>query len=146
MNAAALYIDTSALAKWYLPEPFSDAVEALLESAGSVLVSRLTSVEFRCLHQRKLRDRQISKQVAQLNQQLFEDHLRQGILHITPVSDSSFSFADALIAKMASTPLRTLDALHLAVAHASGCKEFATADKTQASAAKALGLRTHTFY
>lgn len=146
MSSAALYIDTSALAKWYLPEPYSDAVESLLDSVGSVLVSRLTSVEFRCLHQRKLRDRQISKRVAQLNQQLFEDHLRQGILHIAPLSDSCFILADQLIAKMPDMPLRTLDALHLAVAHATDCKQFATADKTQAGAARALGFKVHTFY
>lgn len=146
MSVAALYIDTSALAKWYLPEPFSDAVEALLDSVGSVLVSRLTSVEFRCLHQRKLRDKQINKKIAQLNQQLFEDHLRQGILHVVPVSDGSFTLADSLIAKLPDTPLRTLDALHLAIAKTSDCKHFATADKTQAKAARALGFNVHTFY
>lgn len=146
MSAAALYIDTSALAKWYLPEPFSDAVESLLDSAGCVRVSRLTSVEFRCLHQRKLRDRQINKRVAQLNQQLFEDHLRQGILQVVPVNETSFTLADELIAKMPDTPLRTLDALHLAIAHATDCKQFATADKTQAKAARALGFKVHTFY
>ena len=146
MRSAVLYIDTSALSKWYLPEPFSDDVESLIDSVGNVLVSRLTSVEFRCLHQRKLRERQINKRIAQLNQQLFEDHLRQGILHIVPLSDICFTLADELIARMPDTPLRTLDALHLAVAQASDCKQFATADKAQAKAARSLGFKVHTFY
>ena len=42
-------------------------------------------------------------------------------------------------------PLRTLDALHLAIANATGCAQFATADKTLASAARVTGLQVHIF-
>jgi uncharacterized protein len=47
MNGRAPYIDTSALAKWYLNEPRS-------EDFGAV-ISRLTVVEFRCLIARRRR-------------------------------------------------------------------------------------------
>ena len=42
------YIDTSALAKWYLNEPLSDEFEAFIQSQAMADISRLTMVEFRC--------------------------------------------------------------------------------------------------
>ena len=140
------YFDTSALAKWYLPEPFSEQVEAMLRQLEGASISRLTAVEFRCLHGRKQRAGQISAEVSNLNQRLFEAHIRQGVLGVLPITESTFALADDLLAGMTDIPLRTLDVMHLAVARENNCSAFATADRTLADAARALGLTTHSFY
>jgi uncharacterized protein len=49
MNAEPAYIDTSALAKWYLPEPGSDAFVDFIRYQDGAAISRLTTVELRCL-------------------------------------------------------------------------------------------------
>jgi predicted nucleic acid-binding protein len=42
--------------------------------------------------------------------------------------------------------LRTLDALHLAIAQGIHCRQLATADKTMADAGKAVGLGVARFF
>jgi uncharacterized protein len=46
---------------------------------------------------------------------------------------------------LADQPLRTLDALHLAVARTTGTRLVATADRALARAAQVLGFATITF-
>ena len=53
MPAAEPYIDTSALAKRYLNEPGSEALDAFLGTLSRALISRLTVVEPRCLLRRR---------------------------------------------------------------------------------------------
>ncbi len=53
--SAAPYIDTSALAKWYLNEPRSEDFAAFITTLPSAAISRLTVVEFRCLLARRRR-------------------------------------------------------------------------------------------
>ena len=60
--------------------------------------------------------------------------------------DADFTAAYHLIGRLADLPLRSLDALHLAAAEQIGASAFATADKTQAEAAAALGFTVHRFY
>jgi hypothetical protein len=50
------YLDTSALAKWYLSEPFSEAFEEFIQEQETAAISRLTVVEFRCLLARRRRE------------------------------------------------------------------------------------------
>ena len=50
-----------------------------------------------------------------------------------------------LIERLRRHPLRTLDALHLAIALDTGADLLATADRIMASAAKSLGLPVATF-
>jgi uncharacterized protein with PIN domain len=44
-----VYVDTSALAKWYIAEPGSAAFERFVQDAADVVISRLVLVEMRCL-------------------------------------------------------------------------------------------------
>ena len=101
MSADGPYLDTAALAKWYLNEPFSAA---------------------------------------------FEKDLGAGSLAVYPVLDEHRSAALGLLTSLGRYPLRTLDALHLAIAQGIRCRVFATADKTMADAGKAAGLSIVRFY
>lgn len=140
-----LYLDTSALAKWYLPEEYADAFEAFIMARPGTHISSLAMVEFRCALNRRCRAGEISEELVAETYLTFTRQVDAGYLDLLPISDSHFSRATKLV-EFSGVPLRTLDALHLAVAQNAGCTEFATADRTLASAAHALGFTVHQFF
>jgi predicted nucleic acid-binding protein len=140
------YIDTSALVKWYLEEPLSAEFEAYVAAQSGVCISRLTVVELRCALARRRRSGEIDQHYEIAAVSTFDTDIRRGYLQVLQVEDTFYTEARKMIEQLADVPLRTLDALHLATAKAHRCRHFATADKTQANAAKALGLKIHTFY
>lgn len=142
----AVYLDTSALAKWYLNEPFSDEFEAFIREQSTAAVSRLTVVEFRCLLARRRRAGEITKAIESRVYASFEKDVGAGFLVVHPVADEHLVAALGLIARLGRHPLRTLDAIHLAMARAIKCRLLATADKTMAGAAKASGLEVARFF
>ena len=140
-----IYADTSALVKRYLEEPFSAEFDTLLQQ-GAMAISRLTVVELRCALARRRRNREIDAlRENRINAELAAD-IQDGALVVNDINATHFTAAYHLIGRLADIPLRTLDALHLAVAEQISAVAFATADKTQADAAAALGLTVHRFY
>lgn len=140
------YLDTSALAKWYLNEPFSDEFAAFIQKQSAAAVSRLTVVEFRCLLARRRRAGDISRTIESRVYATFETDIGAGFLVVHPVADEHVAAAAEMISRLGRYPLRTLDALHLAVALAIRCRQLATADKTMADAARASGLGVARFF
>lgn len=139
-----IYADTSALVKRYLDEPFSAEFEALLQE-GAMAISRLSIVELRCALARRRRNRDIDVlRENRVNAELAAD-IQGGALRVSGFDDDCFTAAYHLIGRFPLIPLRTLDALHLAVAERISVTAFATADKHQADAAEALGLTVHRF-
>ncbi len=141
-----LYLDTSALAKWYLNEPFSEQFEAFIQEQPTAAISRLTVVEFRCLLARRRRAREITKTIESRVYAAFEKDIGAGFLQVFPVADEHLIAALGLITRFGRYPLRTLDALHLAIAQGIRCRGLATADKTMADAGKAAGLGITPFF
>ena len=142
---STLYVDTSALVKWYLQEPHSDEFCAFIQAQPGARISSLTVTEMHCTLARLTRAHEISAGYAAEAMASFSAQIAAGYIVPLPVHDDYFLHATELIDTL-KLPLRTLDALHLAIAHATGCEHFATADKTQAKAARTLGLKIHTFY
>jgi hypothetical protein len=140
------YVDTSALAKWYLNEPFSEKFESFIQQQSTAVISRLTVVEFRCLLARRRRAGEITKAVETRVFNTFEEDIRAGFLQIHPVADEHLIAALALITRLARFPLRTLDAMHLAIAQGIRVRHLATADRTMASAGNAIGLEIARFF
>jgi uncharacterized protein len=140
------YLDTSALAKWYLNEPFSEAFEVFIQEQPEAAISRLTVVEFRCLLARRRRAGEITKTVESRVYAAFEKDVGAGSIQVHPVLDEHLIAALGLLGSLGRFPLRTLDALHLAIAQGIRCKVLATADKTMADAGKAAGLSIVRFY
>jgi len=143
---AGPYIDTSALAKWYLNEAYSEAVEAFLRQQQEALISRLTVLEFHCLLGRRRRAAEIDAGIQRRVLATFEADLRAGFLSVHPLEDAHVLRAVDLVSRLRSHPLRSLDALHLAVTLDLGCPAIATADRILADAAAALGLEVARFY
>jgi predicted nucleic acid-binding protein len=140
-----IYADTSALVKRYLDEPFSAEFEALLQK-GTMAISRLSIVELRCALARRRRNREIDVlRENRVNGELAAD-IQDGALRVSDFDDDCFTAAYHLIGRLPQIPLRTLDALHLAVAERITASAFATADRHQADAAEALGLTVYRFY
>lgn len=140
-----IYVDTSALVKRYLIEPFSAEFETLFMQAP-LATGRLSIVEMRCAVARKRRNRQITAQVEKRVAGEMATDIQDGALLIGEIGATHFTSAFHLIDRLADTPLRTLDALHLASAEQMAASAFATADKIQADAAAALGFTVHRFY
>jgi hypothetical protein len=145
MPAAEPYIDTSALAKRYLNEPGSDAFDAFLGTLSRALISRLTVVELSCLLQRRHRAGDIDDDYERAARADFADDVRSGYFEVEPLADRHAIGAHDLIEQLSGHTLRTLDALHLAIAHSAGATLLATADGDMARAAEALGIGAVTF-
>lgn len=140
------YIDTSALAKCYIREAHSLAVLDWAEQREDATTAALTLVEFRCLLARRRRAGQIDAALERRALAEFDFHVRAGAWRIHHAGFGDFASARDLIDVLPDLPLRTLDALHLAAARAASATEFATSDKVQAQAARALGLAVFDFY
>ncbi len=140
-----IYIDTSALAKRYLREAGSDEFDLFLGRLASVSISRLTMVEFRCLLGRRRRNRDLDTGAEHRAAAALEDDVAQGFIEVHPLEDRHAIAARDLLIRLAAIPLRTLDALHLAIATAMGAGALATADDILAGAAEALRLPVEWF-
>ena len=142
----ALYVDTSALAKWYLSEPRSEEFEKyILAEQEDVAISRLTVVELRCLLGRRRRARHLTAVLEKEILRAFQADVRRGFLTVHRLEDNHALRADELIEQLKEEPLRTLDALHLAITLDLGCQRIATADRVMASAATKLGIQADRF-
>ena len=141
----APYVDTSALAKWYLNEPRSEDFAKYIQAERRVAISRLTVVELRCLLGRRRRARHLTAALEREVLQAFQSHVQHGFLTVHRLEDHHALRADELIEQLKEEPLRTLDALHLAIALDLGCQRIATADRVMATAATRLGIKVDRF-
>lgn len=144
--APSVYVDTSALAKWYVRESRSEEVEVFLAEACPVFISALTQVEMRSLIARRRRLGDIDPLLESRICSTFNADIAAGHLVLLPHSVESVLLAESLIGSLPEVPLRTLDALHLGVVRAGGVKVLATADRVMAQAAASLGIECHTFF
>lgn len=132
------YIDTSVLAAYYCPEPISALAERTLRGLSSPTISELTFVEFASAISRKVREKSLAREAGALIQTQFESHLEEGYYLVLPVRTLDYRMARLWLAQLHGT-LRTLDALHLAVAKAAGASTI-TADRRLAAEAQTIGL------
>jgi predicted nucleic acid-binding protein len=133
------------MAKRYLLEVGSDEFDRFLEGMPSVSISRLVVVEFHCLLRRRRRNREIDPRAERRIIAAFEEDVAHGFFEVHPLEDRHAIDARDLLIRLAAHPLRTLDALHLAVATQIGAESVATADNVFAAAAIGLGLRVERF-
>lgn len=141
----SVYLDTSALAKWYLNEARSEEFESYLQAATDPIISSLTVVEMRCLLARHRRSGHFDATVESRVLAQFESDLARGMLLLRPLQDEHTAAAVRLIGRLQPHALRTLDAIHLAIAHDADVEELATADRVMADAAAEMGLRVVRF-
>jgi uncharacterized protein len=139
------YVDTSALAKWYLNEDRSVDAAGYFVNQSSLAISRLTVVEFRCLLARRRRAKELAPKLEAKVFSTFDQQIRDGLISVYPLDDQHAVDALELLAALHNHPLRTLDALHLAIARTLEVETLVTADRVLAKAAESIGLKTVRF-
>ncbi|MBU2511070.1 type II toxin-antitoxin system VapC family toxin [bacterium] len=133
-----IYIDTSVLVAYYCPEKNSDQVESILTETANPVISQLTEVELASALTRKIREKALSQEDGKAVLSVFRTHIDKKSFTYLPIQPKHFSTAMNWIAEF-NLPLRTLDALHLAIA-ASNKTPLLTADIKFAESAKKLGI------
>lgn len=140
-----VYMDTSALAKWYLHEENSDMFVQFLNTVPMAVISSLTLTEMRSLLARRRRMQEITPLLEGEIFSTFQMDIDQGHLMLLPVENHCFEGATHLITSLHDISLRTLDALHLALIKRHHISILATADHVMALAAERLGLSVSLF-
>ena len=134
------YVDTSVLVAYYCPEPLSPSAQSSLARIGEPVVSPLVEVELYSAVAAKVRARDLSPSSGGRILGLFSRDLADGSYRVVPIEAKEYSLARDWIARF-STPLRTLDALHLATAFSHDLT-LLTADKRLAQSARRLGVKS----
>lgn len=132
-----MYIDTSVIAAFYCPEPLSEEADRLLTSTEDPTLSNLADVELHSAVARKARMGEMEVSAARRVLTAFRSHLEHGYYRRLSLRPKHFTRASDRLSTF-SVPLRTLDALHIAVALAEDL-ELITADATMASAMRSFG-------
>lgn len=133
------YVDTSVLVAYYAPEPLSAKVQRTLAALESPALSVLAEVELFSAITRKQRAGETNLDSARRMLAQFRSHLAAGYYRLLPVEADHYVQAREWISEM-KTPLRTLDALHLAVAFSAGL-QIVTADRLLAKSARHYGAK-----
>jgi uncharacterized protein len=133
-----IYLDTSALVPFYLTEALSVSVEELFRQEPDLALSQLVEVELFSALSRRVRMREITSEDARSIVDRFQGDLEQGFYQRLVVEPRHYGLARDWIGQFA-TPLRTLDALHLAIAFTARIA-LATADEGLAASAEMLGV------
>lgn len=129
--------DSSALFKRYAGEAGSQQVLALQGRATSVVLAAHCFTELMSALTRQWREGAFDDaEFRRVHTRLREDF---DAYRIEPLSRT---VEDLAVAAMALSPLHAMDALHIGSAQAARVNLFVTADRRQAAAAQAVGLRT----
>ena len=107
-----LFLDSSALAKRYLPEQGTPWLRQQIVSATTVIVSRLTAVEVMSAVTRRQREGLIDAQIVDGIERLLWRHFQQDYV----VIDVNDRLTREAIQLMKRHPLRAYDAVQLATA------------------------------
>jgi uncharacterized protein len=137
-----IYLDTSAIAPFYWVETLSEAIEEVLRSEVAPALSQLVEVELFSALSRRVRMAEINPETARIIANRFQSDLNRGFYTHLKVEPIHYSMARDWIRQF-DTPLRTLDALHLAIANTHNIS-LITADMGLAESARRLGVQVQT--
>ncbi len=142
------FFDSSALVKLYHSEKGSERVTEFFNEPGRrILISRLAGVEIFSALALKVRTGHLDALTGQALRLRFMAHVSTGEIEVLSVQTAHYSSAEDLIARHGDRrSLRTLDAIHLAVAldvqSRLGLDAFVAADAALAEVAAVVGLPT----
>lgn len=132
-----IYLDTSVVVSVYVPEKHTHAILKILqESPSRPYLSRLTETEFHAALAQKTRIKELNSNEVHTISNMFNQHLADLTFERVYLTDLVFSLAIEFLSS-GKTPLRTLDALHLACSNMVDAT-LITADKILAKSAESL--------
>ena len=140
IDSSPVYLDTSAVAKLFLPEADSDEVEKLLRGRRDLYLSDLAVTELASVLVRRVREKSLrAADARRLHRRLLRD-LASGEFLRVDATDRCHREAERLLFGLGErTPLRAADALHLALASTAGARVLFTFDRRLATAASGVG-------
>ena len=131
------FLDSSAFAKRFIDESGSEKVEAICSRASELGLSVICVPEIVSALNRRLRERLLTHaQYGEAKRRLLDDVRDADIIHLTP------SVVGSAIRVLEASPVRAMDALHIACALEWGAELFASSDTQQLHAARRVGLKT----
>lgn len=135
------YIDTSVIVPSYCEEQHTSRVKKFLKSLKfPPIISSLTLVELYSALSKKIRMKELKQEEAKKIMRLFNTHLKNGIYKKISFKSQRLSQAKKWMSQFNdSLGLRTLDALHLAIA-AKNIFEIITLDKNLEKSAKFFNI------
>lgn len=133
------YLDTSVLTAYYCPEAHSAKIQRMLSTMKNPTISPLVEIELHCAVARKVRAGEMGPAVARRIFAEFRTHLAEPRFNFVPIQMAEYSLACQWFEGL-SSPLRALDALHLAAAFTNDLV-LVTADKVLAKSAKYFGVK-----
>ncbi len=138
---SGIYVDSSALAKLYVPEPESDSLDAFLRGRRDLLISELAITEVLSAVARKRREGVLNaSQAFEIRDAVLAD-AGSGSFRRLDLSPVVHRQAERLLLHVDSVPLRTLDALHVALALQGSAAYVVTYDARMRAAALHAGLK-----
>ena len=139
--SSPVYLDTSALAKLYVPEGESRLLEEALIGRRDVLVSDLAVTELVSVLMRRVRERLLPAESAMTIHRIVTHHLMIEMLHRVVLDEATHREAERLLIRLGDRiALRAADAMHLALAVRAQAKSLVTFDRRMTIAAQAVGL------
>jgi predicted nucleic acid-binding protein len=133
-----LFLDTSVVVAYYLPETYSDQAQACYLSNPQLAISSFVAVETLSVISRLVRTRSLPRETAEETAKLFNKHWDSGFYIRLDLGSLHFQLARQWIGRF-DLPLKGPDALHLAVASIEKMT-LATADRQLARNAQALDI------
>ena len=131
-------MDTSVVVAYYCPEPLSDKAEKFLTTHLQPAISALTELELFSAVSRKVRERGISERDAKRILATFVSHTDNKFYSYIPVLQHHYRLARDWIS-LFKWGLKSLDALHLAIASSEGLT-IVSADRNLIRSAEAMGM------
>jgi len=139
----SIYLDTSVLVSIYYPEPITPKVRKFLTDKKGLSTSLFSILEFSSAINRKILMNELSKQDGLKIINRFQNDIEEDYYKVYSFSPDDLTGANNfIIDNLGRVSLRTVDALHIAIALRKKCDLFVTADRTQAKSSKKLGLET----
>jgi predicted nucleic acid-binding protein len=134
--------DTSAVAKFYVPEKESLSLRQVMEREDGVCLSELTRLELMAVFHRRLRERTWSQRDFMAAIRQFQSDDVAGFWTWLPLTPEILrAAADAFATLPNDIFLRSSDCIHIVTALHHGFDELLTYDVHQLKAATAMGLR-----
>ena len=132
------YFDSSAFAKRFVDEDGSDEAEDILDQATELALSVICVPEIVSALNRRKRERCLTgHQYTEAKRSLLDDVRDANIINLT------VSVVSSALTILETSPVRAMDALHIACALEWGAQIFVSSDKKQLAAARQVGLATH---
>lgn len=135
-----VYLDTSALVKLFVDEPESDALNAELSAVGEVVLSDLAMTELTSALARHVREKVFT--VAQARRLYGHAERLVASCRFVESTPPVHRRAARLLLTSTQVPLRTLDAIHIALAIEADVATLVTFDPRLREAAATQGLYT----